>query len=186
MWKCISIYYFLEACPCLTDWSCTEVQELLVYLSLFQQGVTEKDCEEILAQHAKTITPHHGRRSCPASIPMKHKRELDPTHSCTLKTKLGDSWLVDDAEDWPASRKTIHSALSWDHHEFALCVYPMGLAPCTWKMDIIWEQPWEEGMMMSPKQWEFIKDKLKNLLMNDLVEEWKRFLQVVRRIYYPS
>ena len=88
--------YFIEAHPYLTDRSCTEARELPVYLSLFQQGVTEKDREEILAQHAKTITPHHGRRPCPASIPMKRKRELDPTRSCTLKTKLGDSRLVDD------------------------------------------------------------------------------------------
>lgn len=135
--------YFIEARPCLTDRSCTEARELPVYLSLFQHGVTEKDCEEILAQHAKTITPHHGRRPCPASIPMKRKRELDPTRSCTLKTKLGDSRLVDDAEDWPASRQTARSALGWDHRKFTLRVYPTGLAPRTRKMDIIWEQPWE-------------------------------------------
>lgn len=180
--------YFIEARPCLNDRSCTEARDLPVYLSLFGQGVTEKDREEILAQHVKTVTPHHGRRPCPASTPMKRKRELDPSHKFTLKTKLGDSRPVDDAEDWPASRPTTRSTLGWDHHKFTLRVYPTGLAPRTRKTKIIRKQPWEKGTMMSAKQWEFVKQKSKNvpMTMNVLAEERKRFIQVVRRLYYPG
>lgn len=70
-----------------------------------------------------------------------NKADINKTR--TLKTKLGDSRLVDEAEDWPASRQTARSALGWDHRKFTLRVYPTGLAPRTRKMDIIWEQPWE-------------------------------------------
>lgn len=181
--------YFLEARPCLTERSCTEARELPVYLSLFQQGVTEHDREEILAQHIKTITPHHGRKPYPASISKKRKAELPPPYKSTLKTtKPRDSRPVDDAEDWPASRPTTRSAMGWDHHKFTLRVYPTGLAPRTRKTEIIGKQPWEEGTMMSAKQWKIVKEKSKNrpMTMNDLAEERKRFLQVVRRIYYPA
>jgi hypothetical protein len=182
--------YFLEARPCLNDRSCTEARQLPVYLSLFGQGVTEKDREEILAQHVKTVTSHHGRRPYPASTPMKRKRELDSSRSFTPKTKPGDSRPVDDAEDWPVSTSTppTRSALGWDHHKFTLRVYPTGLAPRTRKTKIIRKQPWEKGTMMSAKQWEIVKQKSKNvpMTMNVLAEERKRFLPVVRQIYFPA
>ncbi|RMJ22125.1 hypothetical protein PHISP_07009 [Aspergillus sp. HF37] len=82
--------HFLDARPCIGVYD--EGQDVLVFLSLFQRGITEEQRERILRAHtgklpAKGVKPESGSRRVPVHAKSRNKKHEDRPSSVTDKPK---------------------------------------------------------------------------------------------------